>query len=257
MKVLNTSAHRLSPGLPELWVIFAHPDDEALFFYQAIKWLRPKRLKLVCVETDLGADTAIRLQELTQSAHTLGGELTMLGLSSNGEKHIDQERLTQAVLALPHPDGVPILTHGVMGEYGHPGHVDVFQAVYRQFGEDVWTISGPLDADITLSPSEAELAAQLEWVSSIYKSQETVWQWSPIEIRLSHIASSPFGGVLAGTEKQPDLTEAFLRKIKGAYGKTPTDFPPSARQVARHWKLPQLRGRLDGRIAAWEAMKNY
>src|SRR6185369_1511554 len=127
----------LAPGLAELVVVFSHPDDEILFFFQAIRWLRPRRLRLLCATGDFGAMTAVRRRELAASARSLEGELTNLELTDRKGKGLDAGELASALAHVDKAGGVPVLTHGPLGEYGHRHHVDVFHSVHRRYGEDV------------------------------------------------------------------------------------------------------------------------
>ena len=131
----------LESGIDELVVVHAHPDDEILFFYGFLHYLRPHRLKLVCVTADFANHTATRLAESHRAALELGGERIHLGLADVPDQHLDLRQLTEMLKVYLPPHAV-ILTHGPLGEYGHRHHCDVFRAVSALFPATTWVISG-------------------------------------------------------------------------------------------------------------------
>lgn len=137
----------------KIMAIFAHPDDETMFLGGTLAYLANSGAEVhyisatrgeggemgdppICERADLGR---IREKELGCAVKALGGEsLDFLGFEDpvvgpEGELFPFSDRLEEVVNKLKgyvdriQPD--VILTHGPGGEYGHPAHIQVHQAV--------------------------------------------------------------------------------------------------------------------------------
>ena len=145
---MNTPLHSL-----KMLAIFAHPDDETMFLGGTLAYLAAEGVQVhylcatggeggemgdppICKRADLGQ---VRERELKCAVAALGGQsLAFLGFEDplvgpEGELFPFSDRLEDVVrqlkghLDLIQPD--VILTHGPGGEYGHPAHIQVHQAV--------------------------------------------------------------------------------------------------------------------------------
>jgi len=145
---MNISMHSL-----KILAIFAHPDDETVFLGGTLAYLAAEGAQVhylcatrgeggemgdppVCERAELGQ---VREKELACAVRALGGQsLFFLGFEDplvgpEGELFPFSDRLEDVVRQLKgHLDRIQpdvILTHGPEGEYGHPAHVQVHQAV--------------------------------------------------------------------------------------------------------------------------------
>jgi hypothetical protein len=249
--VADSNLLTLTPGLPELWVIFAHCDDEAIFFYHTIRQLKPQKLVFVCINTQLHKQHDIRNTELKNSAAYFGAQLIRLDIEETEIRDFDTAKLLHQLSKLNHPPGVPVLSHGVMGEYGHIGHVAAFKAVYQIFNTDVWVSSGPLKEDIVFNARLQEMQTQKEILKDIYPSQYKVHNWSSGIERWTHFSSSPFANIL-NPQNDKKNSVALLQLMHAKYKHGINGFPPDARQVGLNWDLDQLEEYLFERIDEWE-----
>ena len=142
----------------KIMAIFAHPDDETMFLGGTLAYLADQGAEIhylsatrgeggemgdppICERADLGR---IREKELGCAIKALGGEsLAFLGFEDpvvgpEGELFPFSDRLEDVVNKLMgHLDKIQpdvILTHGPGGEYGHPAHIQVHQAVMEALG---------------------------------------------------------------------------------------------------------------------------
>ena len=179
-------SHSLVPG-GELTLIFAHPDDELLFFLHTLKKLAPKKLHLVCVTGRFSRIEEIRLAELSAFADHLKADLIQMGLEARRGQHLAADALFEGLRQLNIPSYGPILTHGPFGEYGHTHHVDVFRAVTAHFASRVWCLSGPLSSDFV---AEGDALEKKRWMRTFYPSQG-LEDWGAPRECLSRVASNP------------------------------------------------------------------
>ena len=238
----------LRPGLEELWVVFAHPDDEVIFFASTIEQLAPRRLRLVCATGDFAASTTVRRCELEASAAAFGATLSNLELADRAGCGLDAERLSSGLRELGKPPGVPVLTHGPLGEYGHRHHVDVFRTVYREYGDTVWCLSGPLPADLTVAAGNAGSRRKRELMEQLYPTRRLVWDWGWGDEELTRPGASPHAHVL---HAEAGPAGAFLALARERYLTAPEALPPPARAIARSWGSQKLRARLEECLEAW------
>ena len=138
---------------------FAHPDDETMFLGGTLAYLAAEGAAVhylsatrgeggemgdppVCERAELGL---VREKELCCAVKALGGKsLAFLGFNDpevgpEGELYSFSNDLNLVVRGLSdslekiRPD--VILTHGPGGEYGHPAHVQAYQAVMEALGK--------------------------------------------------------------------------------------------------------------------------
>jgi LmbE family N-acetylglucosaminyl deacetylase len=143
--------------------IFAHPDDETVFLGGTLAYLAAEGAVVhylsatrgeggemgdppVCERAELGK---VREKELNCAVKSLGGKsLAFLGFEDplvgpEGELYPISDNLGEVVRQLNghlkkiKPD--VILTHGPGGEYGHPAHIQVHQAVMKALEDQAYT----------------------------------------------------------------------------------------------------------------------
>jgi LmbE family N-acetylglucosaminyl deacetylase len=184
----------------------AHPDDETVMAGGTLAALHEHGFPthIVCATDGRGgesgpvieADTpenraAIRIEELRCAAVALGtSSLTILGYEDPvigpGEQLFgfpaDEETLVQQYVSLIRDHEIDVvLSHGSNGEYGHPAHIQTYQAVRRavlEFVPDVlwytvaarvpdtedrlWNQDDPADLALGITPwKEAKIAAMI------------------------------------------------------------------------------------------------
>ncbi len=120
-------------------VITAHPDDETLFFGGTILSRPDEEWTVICL-TDGNADGRgdERMAELEEACELLGVESVIkAGFKDTYNENLDQRLLKKFFSTLPVPD--QIFTHGPLGEYGHPHHIQTSYAVHSFFTEvSIW-----------------------------------------------------------------------------------------------------------------------
>jgi hypothetical protein len=250
----------LHPGLEEVIVVFAHPDDEILYFYQYLKFLKPKRLRLVCAtEIFTREKETVRLDELKTAAEYLGGELINLGLEDRLQQPLDVDMLSLKLKTLGHRKGVPVLTHGAFGEYGHCHHMDVFLAVLGCFDSDVWCISGPLQPSIVCTLTDKELAAKRSLLKTLYPSQK-VQAYVGGEECFTHVNECIFSNVLLAASKRGGVNSeqvaVFLQHGESAYFDEHNLMPIEAQAAATQMGAAEVQRRIRERINDWKIWLN-
>lgn len=251
----NILAHPvLSAALPAVIVVFAHPDDDLLYFYQTLKILKPQKLTLICTTGQFSRDGARRLAELSAMAEYVGGELINLGLEDRIGQPLDQQALRDQLAQVAHQPGCPVFTHGPCGEYGHRHHVDVFLSVLNQFDADTWCIAGPLIADTHHDLSAVELINKKQLLKHIYSSQN-VADFIPTAERFCQVRACAFADVLLSTSQNHKVShrraEAFIQLLEQAYFQSLSKLPVEARAAVDYFGLDRFRQRIRGRLIEW------
>lgn len=246
----------LTQQMAQITVIFAHPDDELIYFYQMLQQLKPVQLRLICVTGKFSVDETVRLNELAQAGAQLGGELINLGLEDRRGQGLDTQTLHDRLSSIRVDVDMPVLTHGPFGEYGHRHHVDVFRAVFRRFGEQVWCLSGPLSVDNEYCLNADEFRCKQAQVQAIYSSQKVKGFATQCEC-LTHVSSSMFADVLlagcGGEKVAAQRVEAFLEWVKVAYLGPHERMPVEARAVADVKGEAMVKEHMISRIEEWRA----
>ena len=120
-------------------VITAHPDDETLFFGGTILNHPDDEWTVVCL-TDGNADDRgdERMAELDEACGLLGVDnVIKAGFKDTYSENLDQRKLKKFLNSLPACD--QIFTHGPLGEYGHPHHIQTSYAVHKNFSDSqIW-----------------------------------------------------------------------------------------------------------------------
>jgi hypothetical protein len=238
----------LTRNMDEITVVFAHPDDELIYFYQILQQLKPKRLQLICVTGQFTKNQAIRLRELAAAATQLGGELTNLGLEDLVGQPLDRVALLDRLSKISVQSNMPVFTHGPFGEYGHLHHVDVFRAVLQCFPWTAWCISGPLASDYQCCLDEPAQAQKRKLISSIYASQN-ISGFATARECLTQVKASAFADVLfavsGGPSVAPAVATAFVEHMEQLYFGGQTDLPAEARTVTtvlgKEWVDQRIR----------------
>lgn len=269
IKTKNFLAQRALPRTPEtLTILCAHPDDEILFFLGWIRTLRPAKLRLICATGDFGPETEQRRIEFENVAQQLGGEPISLGLEDRrGPRRdpvgvpLDRKQLDATLQRIDHVVGDPVLSHGPIGEYGHPHHVDVFAAAWRRFGEDFWCAAGPLESHEFHGLGEACADEKFKLIKRLYASRLGIDGWGCGEELLCHVASSRFSPLFGyfGSSPMPvhpdgptaTLITDFFECLERCYVGPNRKLPAVVQTVYDHWPDPLLNQWLEARIDDW------
>ena len=114
-------------------VIVAHPDDETLFMGGTLAKRRKEYWKIVCVTTDIehGRDPQfVNVCKLLQMSYS------QLGFKMGWKPHVPKWDMTALGAAirdlLLERKWDRVWTHNKVGEYGHPQHKLVYEAVWAQ-----------------------------------------------------------------------------------------------------------------------------
>lgn len=231
---------QLETGVDDLVVVHAHPDDEILFFFGFLKFLAPVRLRLVCVTTEIGRRGEMRTRESDQAAAALGGERIHIGLRDCPGSRLNRSEINRGLARLRISDDTYVLTHGPLGEYGHPHHFDVFRATAAMlFRSRVWVLSGPLDSTHRLRLSADAFAAKKAFLKRFYSSQKTPARWAaPIE-RLTLLTEANCSIAMGSVVDPPNLMRQIEERCFGDQQRIPEEVRP----IAANWGVGRLRAR--------------
>ncbi len=129
----------LAPGKKAI-IIVAHPDDEIIWMGATV--LKNPRVNWTIVSLCRASDTDREPKFKRVSAH-LGAEGMIFDADDEGRLDPDEAseedyRILAGALSGQHFDYA--FTHGRNGEYGHPGHIAVYQALRRLRAEKKFEI---------------------------------------------------------------------------------------------------------------------
>ncbi len=152
-------------------LICAHPDDESLFFFDALK--RDPSILVVCLS---GGSNAARNAEFHSAMQALGADALIFDLPDSGAisyrwKRGKVLRIASRIKKAIHPK--TIYTHNASGEYGHPHHQMVNSAVSEVFRDcEIFVPEEPCE---TVCEWKAE---KLAFFETHYPTQK-VSEWFP------------------------------------------------------------------------------
>lgn len=150
-------------------VCVAHPDDETIFFGGLLQTKR-NRLpwKVICVTSD---GNLKRKADFEKACHALKVKsIEWWSFEDVFEKRLNIDLLVKRLQNLPMPKEV--FTHSPMGEYGHPHHQDVSQAVLRAFSKSkVFCVAYNLLPDLVIRLDEKQFEKKAKVLTEIYQSE--------------------------------------------------------------------------------------
>jgi LmbE family N-acetylglucosaminyl deacetylase len=153
-------------------VITAHPDDETLFFGGMILSRPDEDWTVVCL-TDGNADDRgnERMAELDEACELLGVQSVIkAGFEDTYNENLDQRKLKKFFNTLPDVDRV--FTHGPLGEYGHPHHIQTAFAVHKFFTKkEVWHPAINCFASKREILTEEQYNRKLEILAKVYDQE--------------------------------------------------------------------------------------
>jgi hypothetical protein len=165
----------LIPGKKNLMVV-AHPDDETIFGFAQLA-LTPTKWTVVCVTN---GDHPVRRQEFIEVSRVLGVESRIWRFKDErwaAFPEDDTQQIASEIQEICRHENIDnVLTHGVVGEYGHSQHRALHQIVRQAAtvgGGGIYTFAKdelPLPHDV------------LEWKLNslkIYKTQDILPQHRP------------------------------------------------------------------------------
>ena len=161
---------------PRAVFIVAHPDDETLLFGGAIlHYSQTFDVTVVCV-TDGNADGKgkERKKDFLNAIKILGArDYAWLGFPDIYSKRLGQVSLKAALEPFVNESKI-IFSHGAIGEYGHPHHQDVSEAVHSLCSKVKKAVHSPAyntfpDRVFHLSNSDFEKKCQI--LSRVYGSE--------------------------------------------------------------------------------------
>lgn len=155
-------------------LVVAHPDDETIFFSGVLQTKRDLPWHVVCL-TDGNADG-----RGNERRKELAAALKIQGVKSFEQwtyPDIFQQRLpvdeiSSRLRALPLPKEV--FSHGPLGEYGHPHHIDSCLATHRTFGSrlKIFSPAWNCEADFVVHLNKTQYRKKTKAFSEVYR-QET------------------------------------------------------------------------------------
>lgn len=161
--MLTRIIDRLFPPKADSVIIVAHPDDETLFFYKYIIENHP----YVVVLSD--GWSLRRMREFRKANRLYHIRYRVFNLMT---REVNEKAITDIVEeVLKIKRFTIVLTHNSVGEYGHPMHRSVHNAVLNKVGSNsVWVPN--LHGAAVLSPSDIEGKKRV--FTDCYKTQRFV-----------------------------------------------------------------------------------
>lgn len=151
-------------------LVFAHPDDEALFFTGLILNEKSTDWHLICVTDGNGDGRAKeRTKELQESARRLKvAGLDQWNYPDRFGQRLDTASLIGQLQKLRRYSTV--YTHGPLGEYGHPHHQDVCYAVHKAFRgrSPVWSVAYNSHASFPVRLNSKQFEFKCRLLSEVY-----------------------------------------------------------------------------------------
>jgi hypothetical protein len=159
-------------------VIVAHPDDEIIFFAQVLM-TESARVHVVLVTDGNGDGQTIKRMNDFKSALTRCGvkSYEIWDFEDNYDKELNREKFNEYLKATfsQKPNIEEIYTHGPLGEYGHPHHIQICSLVHSFEGISEYSIFHPDTLGIQSSKriefSQEQWKASIEIMTTIYLSE--------------------------------------------------------------------------------------
>ncbi|MBN2304657.1 MAG: PIG-L family deacetylase [Anaerolineae bacterium] len=246
-------------------MIGAHPDDETIMVGGTLAMLSARGVPvyIVCATDGRGGESgglpgvdspaklaAVRALELKNAAAALGAATVMqLGYEDPvigpGDRLFgfaaDADELATRIGDLIRVQGVDVvLTHGSDGEYGHPAHIQVHQAVLCAVKEQqidvsvygvaarvpeiedrLWNISDPAHLALDITPwREAKIAA-MECHTSQHELFKRRRKLKTVReaLRFTETFHRHWPPVAGESGPEPELRDGFARAVLGAGGR--------------------------------------
>ncbi len=247
----------MDTGFLRMAIIAAHPDDELLFFYGLLQRMPVKELWLIIVTGEFDSGHQKRNVAARRSAEFLNSHYINCNFRDTRDAHLNVADLRDMFRAINLPKGIPIFTHGIVGEYGHPHHIDTFYAAVSVFHQDLFFISGPFRPNISIELDEKELRKKKEAVQMIYNDPK-VANWSCGVERFSAFRSFKYKSLIifysgidvsrSDSELDFNLCVEFLSKLETNLLRK-NRMPPETRVIADNWKFRFVHKRISLEIA--------
>jgi len=145
-------------------LIIAHPDDEIIFFAQ-ILLPNPQDFHIVLVTDGNGDGQGIkRLEDFKKVMQAIKvSSFESWSFPDVFDQKISQIQFNEKLRETCHVIGAPshVYTHGPLGEYGHPHHIQVCELVHRFSWESEVKIYHP--DELGLIPQESIIMDELSW----------------------------------------------------------------------------------------------
>lgn len=211
---------------PYRLLVVAHPDDETIFFAGALLGKRDLPWHVICL-TDGNADG--RGEE---RARELAAALKLFGIKSSEHwayrdafaKRLPVDEIAARLRALRPPREV--FSHGPLGEYGHPHHVDTCLAAHRAFGDrrkifsPAWNC--PVDFVVQLTPGQFRKKSSA--FAEIYRKETArflnVLPCLPVE-GYRRFATSEVEALAGYLRRERELDPASLKDLRWAAAMLP------------------------------------
>lgn len=150
-------------------VVVAHPDDETIFLGGYM--LKNPEWNWTVVSVTHSLDS-VRGSEFQRACQRLGARPIMLGQEDVFEKELDQDLIVQFLHQISQQGYDMVFTHNQVGEYGHPHHICIHNAVKQVFKKPYFFgYNSFSDMDIKLNAWELEKKRKI--LHECYSSQSS------------------------------------------------------------------------------------
>lgn len=169
-------------------VVVAHPDDETIFLGGYM--LKNPEWDWTVISVTHSVDS-VRGQEFLQACRRLSATPIMLGQEDIFEKDLDQDLIVRFLKELSQQSFDMVFTHNQGGEYGHPHHIRVHQAVKQVFRKPyLFGYNSFSDMDIKLNGWELEKKRKI--LNECYPSQNSKSFMRLFDIAVERIISPSY-----------------------------------------------------------------
>ncbi len=155
-------------------MIVAHPDDDGLFGGALQKRLRFLKWGIVCLTYSLDHQRGQELVSWQNSLGTPTATIQFLNFPDDPSDLLRKESSFSVALIKDALNALDIraklvVTHNSLGEYGHPHHTDLHQAVVASFINPVFFGTGSRKSNVVIDVEDFS-----DDLCSFYPSQSTV-----------------------------------------------------------------------------------